>query len=267
MTFDSSERSRQSFPHELYRFTLGATEWRFTSSLGAGFGYGIDSADYKQETIKRTEVDFSQEDIAGTIDIELPAANAVAALFVPYTPIAELAVTIYRQHAGGAFIPWHVGRVISASFAEPSFVVLRSQPISGSMQKKLGATHFQSQCNHVLYSARCGVAKADFKTSTTVASVSGRNVVSSDFATKPDGYFRNGWCELAGGERRFIVAHAGDTVTLMNAFIALAPGDAIDAFAGCDRTETECRTKFSNTLNHLGFGRIPSRNPFVGQAF
>jgi len=35
--------------------------------------------------------------------------------------------------------------------------------------------------------------------------------------------------------------------------------------ARCDHLEITCRDKFDNLVNHLGWSRLPGRNPFVGR--
>ncbi|OGS01547.1 MAG: hypothetical protein A2V88_02670 [Elusimicrobia bacterium RBG_16_66_12] len=97
-----------------------------------------------------------------------------------------------------------------------------------------------------------------------VATVSGVEVRSATFAAQPSGWYLNGWMEDVVGEKRFIVGHLGDTITLMNPYPALAPGDTVVVVAGCDRTEATCVAKFNNFGNYLGFPRLPTRNPFTG---
>jgi hypothetical protein len=83
------------------------------------------------------------------------------------------------------------------------------------------------------------------------------------FATKPNGWFNAGYIEK-GTERRMIINHAGDTLTLLNPMAGLAVGDAITAYAGCKRDYSDCVSKFNNGERFFGFEWIPARNPFNG---
>ena len=57
-----------------------------------------------------------------------------------------------------------------------------------------------------------------------------------------------------------------NTITLMNPFSSsLAPGEVVNAYPGCQRSEAICVSKYDNILNHMGWARIPTRNPFSGR--
>lgn len=157
-----------------------------------------------------------------------------------------------------------VGEITGWSF-EGSQVALTCAPISQGLGRLIPMLRYQSQCNWALFSPGCTLDPDDFKVTATLDTVDGVTLTDTTFAGKPDGWFTNGWVQRSNGERRFIVNHAGDTLTLMNRFPTdLVAGETVDAFAGCQRTEAECATKFNNLANHLGFARIPSRNPHGG---
>ena len=67
------------------------------------------------------------------------------------------------------------------------------------------------------------------------------------------------------GETRFIVDHQGDTVSLISPIPGLSSLDQVWAYWGCDHLEATCQNKFSNLVNHLGWSRLPGRNPFSGR--
>jgi len=260
--YETFERSlAEGCPVECYRFVSGATEFRYTS---ADETITLATGAYAPEVVVRDSADFSQEDTAGNITVRLGRSNPVALLGVSYVPPTPVFLTIYRKHRGDpeTIIHWQ-GRVVSWSFNGPE-ATLTCAPISQIFRRRVPAIAFESQCNWHLYGPGCTVAKASFKDSGTVSAVSGVNVNSAVAATRASGWFRNGWLEIATGERRFIVDHVGDLIVLMNKLPALAVGTAIDLYAGCDRTEAVCSSKFSNLVNHLGFPRVPTRNPYGG---
>lgn len=262
--YDALEQSQYlGEPVEAYRFTSGATEYRYTS---ADVDLVVAGATYTRETIARDAIDYSNEDNSATISVRLPRTNPVGALFTSYLPPAPVALTIFRKHRGDPeVVVRFVGRVLSWGLEGPA-VVLTCAPISQMLRRKVPMLVFQSHCNWPLYSPGCTVARASFKVSGTVTEATGPLLRAAVFATKPDGWFRNGWVEVTSGgqlgQRRFVVQHVGDAVTLMNPFTGSVVGATVDGFAGCDRTEATCAAKFSNLVNHMGWPRIPTRNPF-----
>lgn len=263
MTFDSREKSRFSGqPLECFRFAQAGNFWLFTS---ADEPVTLPSGVYTPATIERGGLDHSEEDVTGALTVTVPRTNPVAQLFVTFAPPSPVQVTLYRAHRGEESTPvvWFSGTVSAATFRSAA-VELECIPLRVSLRRRIPILGVQNQCNWPLYSEGCGIAAGDFRDTCLLNSVSGVTVVSADFALRADGWFRNGWLETAGGERRFIVEHVGDTVTLMNVLAGLGAGQSVFAFAGCDRTEAVCAGKFNNLANHLGFPRVPGRNPHGG---
>lgn len=248
-------------PIEAFEFTMGASVFRYTSSDAS---VSILGQTYTPEVIVRTATEFSQEDTAGNVSISVPKGNAVAQMFVAFLPPEPVSITIYRKHrADPEVIVLFIGKVVSINFEGPEATMVCA-PVRSLLNKKVPSVVFQSQCNWNLYGTGCGVLKASFKDSGVVGVISGVTVVATVFGTRPDGWFNNGWMELASTDRRFIVRHIGNTVELMNKFVTLTVGQAFDAYPGCDRTEAVCASKFNNLPRHLGFPRIPTRNPYDG---
>jgi len=263
MTFDSREKSRYSGqPVECYRFAMGSTLWLFTSADQAVV---LPSGTYEPNTLQRGELDHSQEDQAGSLEISVPRDHPIAVLFIPGAPPSTVSLTVYRAHRGELTDPAVIfmGSVAGVSFtgSEAKLICL---PISQILKRRMPALGFQTQCNWALYSPGCGVARASFRDVVTLSAVNGVAINSADFAMQPDGWYENGWLETPAGEVRFIVSHVSNLVMLVSALTSLAAGQTAYVFAGCDRTETACRTKFNNIVNHMGFARIPTRNPHDG---
>ena len=264
MTFDSREKSRYSgAPVECFRFAHGQSVWLFTS---ADREVVLPAGTFTPAVVQRSELDHSQEDGAGSVEVRIPLDLPLVSAFIGFVPATPVSVTIYRAHRTeeSDYKATFVGTVASVVF-EGSEAVLTCSPISGTFRRRVPGQTFQSQCNHPLYGPGCGLDRNSFRDVCTVGSVSGSTVTSTDFGARANGYFTNGWLEdPATGEVRWIVDHVGSTVTLMNPFPALAGGQTVNAFAGCDRTEATCAAKFNNLVNHLGFPRVPGRNPHDG---
>lgn len=121
---------------------------------------------------------------------------------------------------------------------------------------------FCKQCRADLYDARCKVNKDSFGASATVASVPGQFtfVVTS----LPDGRAVSGWYDLgqavitSGDNDGFpfqIKTWTAGTLTV-EAMVPvdqlLEAGDTVTLYAGCDKSSTTCRDKFSNMINYRG---------------
>ena len=265
MSHDAQEQSRaDASPVELYKFTMLTQTWRYAS--GDQARTGPDDELYAPATIRRTAQDFSQEDTAANIEVAVAFDNPVAQLFRDYTPPASVVLVIYRFHLTDdedevvAFGPFSV---VSVRFAGGE-ATLTCAPIQGALARKIPSVVYQSLCNWTFGGPGCGVDPDDWSDEAELDSVVGVTLVSTIFDTRDDGFYRSGWIERTNGERRFIVAHVGNTLTLSVPFPAtLEAGETVTAFAGCAKTEAAC-TAFGNLLQHMGFPRVPSRNPYGG---
>ena len=259
MTYDGRETSQDSGePIELFRFVYGGTVYTYTSADVEQVRLG---ETYTPEPIQRTQLELDGESLKGAIEITIPRTNPIAVPFVAYAPEPPITVTVIQQHRGESqelVGDWEVGQ---ATF-EGATVRLSCVPSDAGLRRRIPRNTYQGQCNWALYSAQCGINKDLFKVAATVTVISGLTIQASAFATKPDGWFNNGWVQRANGQRRWVVKHVGAVLTLLSPFVALAVNESVDAYAGCERTEADCATKFSNLVNFLGFPRVPTRNPF-----
>jgi uncharacterized phage protein (TIGR02218 family) len=265
VSFSARERSAYGGqPLECFRFSQGANVWRYTS---ADRTVTITPGTFTPEAIDRDEIDNNQEEGSGNLVLRLPRTNPVVQLYLDGAlPATPTLVTMYQAHRGDAEVVSPFSGVVGGvAFEDMSKATLTCSPAERTFRRSLPILTYQRPCNWALYSADCGVAKLDFRDVVTVLGVSGAVVTAAEFALRADGWFTGGYLEdPATGEVHFVVKHIGSTVTLMNAFHVLAPGATLHAFAGCDRSEATCASKFSNLVNHLGFARVPQRNPYSG---
>lgn len=262
MSYATREESdRDGAPVDLYAFTVGATVFRYTS---ADTNQLVGSDLFTKEAITRGEITIANEDSDGTLEIVLPRTHPVPAFFIAYLPEPPMTVEVFQKHR----LDSGVERIFAGNVANVRFTAGRSvvtcSPDWAALRSSFPRNRFTTQCNWALYSAQCGVARSAFQVAGTITTITGREVQASAFSSKPDGYFANGYLERADGSRRWIVKHVGSTLTLASPFVGLVVNDIVQAFAGCDRTESDCATKFSNLDRHLGFALIPTKNPFTG---
>lgn len=260
MTFNIRERSTYGGePFELYAWVLGTTFWRQTSGDTPRTYQGHL---YTPAVLARSEVDQNGESASGNVTVTLALDNPVAQLFLPTPPSQPLGLIVVCNHDGeldteAACV--FTGRVMSAKFGE--VCEFTCAPRQAIWKQPIPALSYQSQCPLRVFTARCGVNKEAWRVAATLSSVAGLTVTSPAFAAHADGHFKGGWID-AGGSLGMIVAHVGGVLTLQTPLPGLIVGSQVNAYPGCQGTEADCTTRYNNLVNHLGFQRIPTRQPF-----
>jgi len=263
MSFDSRETSRyDGQPYELYLFSTEDAEYRFTGEDTARTAQG---EVWTPAIITHSGTNQSTEVSGGHITVTIPRDHVIALMFVSFIPSTPLYLTMLRGHDGDSqIVVIFTGRVQSCKFAADDTCELDCAPESELLKREIATSLFQRPCNRVLFDAGCGADKETYKKSGTVASVSadGLTVTAAVFSSMANGWFTTGYIER-GAHKRMIVAHTGNTATLMNAMPGLAAGAEINAYPGCDRTHNGCVQKFGNGANFFGYQWMPDKNPFA----
>jgi len=268
MTYDEREESDYGGqPVECFKFVHGASTWLLTS---ADKSIVLPSGTYVPETISASGLDYSQEADAGALEVKLPIGHAISQLFIPYLPPHQVTLIHYRAHRG----------LLTDVIGSPFTVAAAAMPPGNDrdprvrlmcvnalqiLSRRIPAVSFQTLCAWDLYGVGCGVNPATFRESGAVSAVAGNTVTATFLGGHADDWWTKGWLENTTGHKRMIVAHSGTTVTLQSPLLGLVPTDTVYAQAGCDGSEATCNGKFSNIDRHLGYPRIPNRNPFTGR--
>lgn len=262
MTYAARETSGYlGAPFELFRIETATEGWFLTSGDTLR---GYNSKTYTPDAITRSEINQNQESQSGEIKITIPRTHDIASRFISYIPVSPMSVVIYRGHDGDPdyeVVTNFTGRVVKAEFGDDC--VLTVVPESDILRKRIPAQKYQAQCNWVLFSAGCGVNRDDFSVDAVLSSVESDVIKAAAFADKANGWFQNGYIEH-GQERRMILTHSGDTIRLISPMSGLSVGSSVKVFAGCQRTTSDCASRFSNLVRFWGFDKIPTRNPFDG---
>lgn len=263
MTYAAVETSDYAGqPVELYNFTLGIQKWLYTSA-DVAFDYAGET--YEPYPLKRSAFRQTQELAKAGIEIAAPRdlPFVAARLANPMQGVVQL--TIYRRHRSDAEVKtWWRGRIEGMRFAGGESTI-SGVPLGTSL-KRLGLRRAaQRQCPHGLYDTGCGLSAAAFSATGSLISHSGATVTSGVFASVANGWWVGGKIAF-GAELRFIVGHAGDTLTLSSAVPGLAQNAAFTVYPGCDHTPGTCNTKFGNILNYGGAPWFPVKNPFTGDS-
>ena len=258
MTLDAREKSVcDGIPFEAYWFTCGASSWRYT---GGDQPRTINGCLYDREVISRSEVEQVQESRAGSIKVQLPLDNPVAELFAATLSPRPVSLVIFGGQDGDSDAQVIFTGMVS-SVRRTDVCELNVVTEHDTMKQTVPGLMFQIQCPRDIFSDGCGLRRQDWEVLATLTNVSGAILSSPAFAAKPDGWFRGGWISW-NGTAMAIVAHTGADITLFFPLDGIPIGAGVVAYPGCQGTEAECANKFDNLVNHLGFGRMPTKNPF-----
>lgn len=267
-SFDTLERSVQdSAPIEVYDFIVGLTTYRWTSSEDS-VTVGVNT--YDPIAISRGSIISDPSDRRQPLAITVPGDNDLTVLFINQAPAAKVTCTVTRlqRNESPTFSTKSViykGVVASVSFSDDGTTAeINVQTYDGPNTATMPKFSFLGQCNNNLYDSDCTVNPASFTTTGTASASSGNTVTVPGLNAHPDGYFNGGIAVAGGGtDKRLVLSHAGNVLTLLLPFVADPTGSSVSALAGCNHLVTgDCATKFDNVLNFAGFAWIPNLNPF-----
>ena len=262
MSFDERETSQYGGqPYELFLFQTETESWCLTTADEIKTYLGTA---YTPEALTRTSTSQGSELQSGTVKVTISVNHPVARLFVPFIPATPLFLTIFRAHDGepdSETIVAFAGKVISATFTE--FCELACAPEQQTLKRHASARPLSETVQPDSLRPRLRRGARRVQSDGRALFGGGGSDPRPEFAAKPDGWFAAGYVEL-GVERRMILDHTGDTLTLRTAMASLHVGVSLAAYAGCMRDSGTCNAKFNNGARFFGFEWIPTRNPFDG---
>lgn len=268
MTYDAREISADlGAPVEIYEFVRGAYRIRLTS---ADRDIQFAGNPYIRTTLSRSGIESGLEVARANLTITGPRTMEVADWHRVAPPADVITLTIWQRHLGDPddefAVIWQ-GRVVSVEF-EGAAASIACENVYTSIRRAGLRRAYQRTCAHVLYSAECRAVPGSFSVAGTISAVSGLTISSAAFGTVASGYLVGGYVQIARAsgqfERRAITDHTSVSVTLAQAIVAVAVGEGVTAFPGCDHTTETCVSKFNNLANFGGMPYIPTKNPFDG---
>lgn len=264
MAFDDYEISVEgSRPVELYEFSYQGGNLRFTS---ADRDITFNSVLWRRSAISRTKIDESGDISKASLTLTGPPDWEVAALFDPSPPDDVVGLALYRLQLtdNTAEVEW-LGRALSARWPKDQSEV-RCESVFTLMTQPGLRRIYSKNCPHLLYGSRCQASELIFQESVTIDTQTGRTIISSDFATKPDGYYAGGkaiWEKTPGYfVRRGIRQHDSNEIIISHPMTDLPNGAVLTVLPGCDHTQNHCQPKFANGANFGGFPGMKKKNPF-----
>ena len=263
MTYDEHETSLVSGrPVELYRFTLGAVVYRYTSAEDE-YTYGAQV--FYPRLISRSAPSQSADERQQQLEVTLPITDEVAARFVGIVPGEEMALEILRVHRDDTDqegVAYWSGRVTGAAYKENATIcTLQCRTSEAASSRSIPRYKYQGMCNHSLFDANCRLNKDNFKFDGTVTALATRQVTVPGVSANGASWALGGYVATTN-DYRMVVAQSGDVLTLLVDFSANVLGQAVIVYAGCDHLIATCYGKFNNVIRFGGFPYVPGRNPF-----
>lgn len=274
MTFTAKESSRyEGAPIYLYEFRYGpeATSVERYTNVGRSVTIAADDPEDPDITFEPIAIKSSDMEASGRLDkssltVELPEDCAIAALFRGEPPSSIITLKIRQGHDGDAEyrVAW-VGRVLDGSFPD-DHLNLDCEPITTSLRRTGLTREYQYACPLVLFGPSCRASKVAATITVEVLDVDGPLIaLPADWTTaERKERFIGGiaqWTASDGRlERRSIVDHEGDMITLSSQARGLSAEDTITLIRGCNHLQDGCRDH-GNILNFGGQPAIPLKNP------
>jgi Phage conserved hypothetical protein BR0599 len=260
MPFLDDEQSKHAGrPVELFKYQ-GTYDDYFYTSGPAEVTYLGDL--YIPIATKRSALNVqTQNDDNSEVTIELPVSSQLIAVYGFQIAPPDLKLTIYRGHNGDFIRAWS-GNVENIQVVKGTASVRVPSDLAAALNTDLPNVYYQGPCNHALFDERCGVSYAAWSFATEVAAIDALTVTLDGIGTL-DGQLVGGDAVLASGERRMIIAQAGNVITVNYPFAQIAINDVITIAAGCDLAWAgDCATRFNNQERFGGFPFIPPKNIF-----
>jgi uncharacterized phage protein (TIGR02218 family) len=256
-----------SQPIECFEFIGSYVTYRYTS---ADIEVTVNGNVYTPAAVSRTGIRAGTHDEDNIqVEIEMPITMK---LVVDYgfqiTPPA-LNLTIYRVHRGTNFatdfsVYWK-GPVTNIGIEDDKATFTVPSAFAAALSGAIPSIGFQAPCNRVLFDSGCKVSRGFYSVTTTVAATDGDVIQLMSNGGFADGLFIGGEiADTAHNDRRMIIAHSANLVTVNYPFAKLTVGTTVEVTAGCNHAfNGDCKNRFSNQINFGGFPFIPSINPFA----
>ena len=249
-----------SEPVELFEFS--GTHTGFYTSGQQPIVYNF--INFEPIYIRMSGLKWTDDITEQAVEVHVKADHPIAKDFVASVPALTcyLVVRRYIKQANEFRIVWQ-GVIISPEITEDWICILRCEPMLRMINRMGLRPMYQLACRHPLYSAKCGLNRANFRTRTTVTAINGTAITVGN---TPSRTCVNGEIyRERDGAARMIYSQASNVLTLSAGIPGLTVGDTVDVYPGCNHAISNCQG-FGNLNNFGGFPYIPSKNPFTGDS-
>ena len=267
--------------HLAGELTTLANMWKITRKDGVVMGFTdhdsnltYDSLQYEASTgmtptAIATKSDFSVDnlDVDGILDsLKISEQDILEGKY----DFAELEVfTVnYEDLSQGKMIQ-RVGWLGEVTLNKGQFVA-EVRGLNQKLLQNIGNVYTPS-CRALLGDSKCKVNLADFTSSGSVTTVSNKQKFSSSDLSQNPSYFSGGEILWNSGNNSGLKMEVKEfrneeVVLALPMPKAISIGDSFSIVAGCDKSESACKNKFSNIINFRGFPKVPGTDKILQTA-
>lgn len=273
-TYDQNENSASSSAQTFFYWFIGpGFEFKWTSApkklivdvADPPAGHSGDDVEFKHPKGGIAHRDFTSSPDAGRTGFEVVVSprNPIILRHRAFPPPGDTTVDVYRQNEDGG----ELRRIWSGTVFETPIErtdddeevgVIRCQHATEEVVGSDGLTEtFGPGCPYRTYHFPCPAVMASHRTVVTVTDIDTDNFeITVSGITQIDHWFNAGQAEAPNGDRRMVLLHEGDVITVLQNFpsLTLRVGDTLNLFDGDDYTFATCRDKFPETVGGKAFG-------------
>ena len=247
-------------PMELYKIWCGTIYWYYTNGDVA---VEFEGQTYIPATLSRGSLEYNSTLDISTMKVQFAPIAEPVVQYIAQNPIDIIWIEISRLFRNMDPLEKSVifiGQIKNVAFKGVS-AEAECVGFEHFLKTPVPIYRYQKTCNYKIFDARCGLAGSAYKSSVVVTLDTPKiNLYAAGFAVKDTGYFIGGFVRY-GNEKRSIIAHYGNKVTLAYRMLSLVSGAIVDVYPGCDGRIETCRDKFNNIIHFFGFPFIPDENP------
>lgn len=216
------------------------------------------------------------------LSITMPAKHALPqTLLSGGIPPRDCLVTITKIHRSAldgslslGTVAWQVwkGYIVGVG-TDGQYVQFRvPSKLDDQFNVQLPMATAQRTCGHILYDRGCNVSRTDptkfVETTIAIISADGLTLTLTSDGGKSDNAFAFGEIvRPVDGERRSVLTHIGNAITIDVPFKTLVVGDSVTVFIGCDHSLNHCLNIHNNIPNFGGHPDMPTTNPSAPTKF
>jgi hypothetical protein len=238
---------------DLYKVSLFNNTYYYSSGVDVTFL----GTPYVGKPINRTEITVELQD--SDIRITAPLNLEPFSVYITASPSSDMSLTLYDYDSGFEMFS---GILISLTYKIDTGVVdLKFQKKESFFDSEVPYRTYGTLCSFDLYSAECGVQKADNQivTATFTLAEDRRSVTVPGISGILDNTYRYGVVGTDTGETSFIISQVGTTVVFDTPLFIIP--SSIYLIKGCDKSFSGCGSNFNNSIRYGGFPVIPAKNP------
>lgn len=256
----------------LYHVSAGSETYRYVK---VAHEQPFDDESYTPIQITHTAPTFSEEPQDAEIDVtiiqsdDIPESVQVSELLLTPPPF-PIILTIYEL-IGDDINPYYQGWVVRCQFKlTESVFVLHLKTLWHFYERESLTDSLSSLSRFSIYDPRAGVDISELGTSITITSLNDfRDVLTVTGITQPAPYYTGGFIEAPNLDKRTILSHVGNQLTLNGGFPRFTLDSTFPAtiYPGDDLTYDTWANKFSaltnNGANWGGWQYTPNVDPAI----